>query len=67
MLSGDQLQRIFVWTNQITDDWRRAIVGSGVVVLDLPDEQPIQASLRNTGLRETYKDEQIAVFVTKAN
>ncbi len=68
MLGDDQLQRIFVWTNQITDDWRRAIAGSGVVVLDLPDEQPIQTSLRRrSGLRETYSDEQIAVFVTKAN
>jgi hypothetical protein len=67
MLGDEQLQRIFVWTNQITDDWRRAIVGSGVVVLDLPDEQPIQASLRKTRLRETYSDEQIAVFVTKVN
>jgi hypothetical protein len=68
MLGDDQLQQIFAWTNQITDDWRRAIAGSDVVVLDLPDEQPIQASLRrDTRLRETYSDQQIAVFVTKTN
>jgi hypothetical protein len=68
MLSAEQLQRIFIWTNQITDDWRRAIAGSGVVVLDLPDEQPIQSSLlrRGSGLRQAYTDNQIAVFATSS-
>ena len=68
MLTGEQLQRIFMWTNQITDDWRRAIAGSGVVVLDLPDEQPIQSSLlrRGSALRQAYGDNQIAVFATSS-
>jgi hypothetical protein len=65
MLSAAQLQRIFVWTNQITDDWRRTIDGAGVVVLDLPDEEPLQASLRQgTALHEVYGNKEIAVFVT---
>jgi hypothetical protein len=64
MLSADQLQRIFVWTNQITDHWRRTIAGSGVVVLDLPDEQPIKSSLQRSGnLRATFSNKDIAVFV----
>jgi hypothetical protein len=65
MLSAVQLQRIFVWTNQITDEWRKTIDGSGVVVLDLPDEQPLQASLRRSGdLHEVFSNKEIAVFVT---
>ena len=65
MLSAAQLQRIFVWTNQITDDWRRTIDGAGVVVLDLPDEEPLQASLRQgNALHEVYGNKEIAVFVT---
>jgi hypothetical protein len=66
LLSARQLQQIFIWTNQITDDWRRTIRGSGVVVLDLADEEPIQSSLRQrgSGLHQTYADKEIAVFVT---
>jgi hypothetical protein len=66
MLSAAQLQRIFVWTNQITDDWRRTIDGSGVVVLDLPDEEPLQVSLRDSGgLHEVFSNKEIAVFATQ--
>jgi hypothetical protein len=66
LLSAAQLQRIFVWTNQLTDEWRRTIAGSGVVVLDLPDEQPLQASLlrSGSGLHRVYGDKEIGVFAT---
>jgi hypothetical protein len=66
LLSAEQLQRIFMWTNQITDEWRQTIAGSGVVVLDLPDEQPLQASLLRpgSGLRRVYGDSEVAVFAT---
>jgi hypothetical protein len=66
LLSAEQLQRIFIWTNQITDGWRRTIAGSGVVVLDLPDEKPIQNSLRRrgSGLHQAYANKEIAVFAT---
>jgi hypothetical protein len=66
LLSAVQLQSIFIWTNQITDEWRQTIAGSGVVVLDLPDEEPLQASLLRpgSGLRRIYGDSEVAVFAT---
>lgn len=66
LLSSPQLQEIFDWTNQIGDHWRQAAASSGVIVLDMSDEQSIEHSLRHdSSLREAYVDRQIAVFVRR--
>jgi hypothetical protein len=68
LLTAEQLQRIFIWTNQLTDEWRETTADSGVVVLNLPDEQPLQRSLskKGSGFRQAYDGKEIAVFVSNA-
>jgi hypothetical protein len=65
LLTAPQLQRIFDWTNQITPHWRDAVTGSGVVVLDMSDEQALAKSLRqDSRYRQVYRDARMTVFVT---
>lgn len=66
LLDAPQLQRIFDWTNQITTGWRSATAGSGVIVLDVSDEQPITDTLEHDpALRRLYADPSIAVFASQ--
>jgi hypothetical protein len=68
LLSPPQLQRIFNWTNQITDHWRDAVDGSRIIVLDLEAEQPLEATLaRSHRLSIAFKDSHTAVFVSRRN
>jgi hypothetical protein len=65
LLSAPQLQRIFDWTNEITPNWQAAVAGSGVIVLDMSDEQALAGSLRqDPRYRLSYRDARMAVFVT---
>jgi hypothetical protein len=67
LLEAPQLRRIFDWTNQVTTGWRAAAAGSGVIVLDMSDEQGLRKTLTgNPRLRQVYADNRIAVFVQNA-
>jgi hypothetical protein len=64
LLTPVQLQRITDWKNELTDRWESAAAGSRVLVVDMSSEAQTEATLRGTpGVRETYRDGRVAVFV----
>jgi len=65
LLDARQLQQIFDWTNQLGDHWRRAAARSGIVVLDMEDEQGLARTLTtDSRLRRSYADAHTAVFLS---
>jgi hypothetical protein len=54
------------WKSQITDHWRLAARGAHVIVVALPRGRALQRTLlRDSRLRQTHADAQLAVFVRR--
>jgi hypothetical protein len=65
-LTSQQLLSTVQWKSQITDHWRLAARGAHVIVVALPRGRALQRTLlRDSRLRQTHADAQLAVFVRR--
>jgi hypothetical protein len=62
LLSKAQLERVYRWAAESTDNWRAAAVGTSIVVVDRAHDTRKTAAIARSGGRVLYSNRQIAVL-----
>jgi hypothetical protein len=62
LLSHRQLQRLYRWSTESTDAWKRAAAGYSVAVLDVSSGGRQRSELVRAGARVVYADSTVAVL-----
>jgi hypothetical protein len=62
LLSHGQLQRLYRWSTESTDAWKRSAAGYSLAVLDLSSGPRQRSELVRAGARVVYSDRTVAVL-----
>ena len=64
LLSQAQLEKALNWRNELGVNWKEAAQGDRIIVLDLAPELATESALlKERGVRETFRDKELAVLV----